>query len=73
MDGNFNESTVEGAALAWFAELGYAIGHGPQLAPREPATERDTIFPLTFGANENMIWKVPLPGAGNSGTFAGGN
>ena len=35
-----NESIVEDAALSWFGELGYAIGHGPHLAPREPAAER---------------------------------
>ena len=27
---NVNESTIEEAALDWFGELGYAIGHGPQ-------------------------------------------
>src|SRR5262245_59440643 len=26
----------------------------------------DKNIPLTFSANENMIWKVELPGAGNS-------
>ncbi|MFZ2854918.1 MAG: type I restriction endonuclease subunit R, partial [Rhodocyclaceae bacterium] len=26
--------------LQWFGELGYAIGHGPQIAPGEPAAER---------------------------------
>jgi len=30
----FNESVVEEAALAWFGELGYAIGHGPDLAAK---------------------------------------
>ena len=35
-----NESIVEDAALEWFGELGYAVGHGPQLAPGEPAAER---------------------------------
>src|SRR5450759_611002 len=37
----FNESTVEDAALSWFGELGYAVAHGPHLAPGEPASERD--------------------------------
>ena len=27
-----NESHVEDAAIEWFGELGYAVGHGPQLA-----------------------------------------
>ena len=35
-----NESIVEDAALEWFGELGYAVGHGPHLAPGEPAAER---------------------------------
>ena len=38
---SLNESTVESATLAWFGELGYAVGHGPHLAPGEPAAERD--------------------------------
>ena len=36
-----NESIVEDAALEWFGELGYAVGHGPLLAPGEPAAERE--------------------------------
>ena len=38
-----NESIVEEAALTWFGELGYAIGHGPHLAPGEPAAERESF------------------------------
>jgi type I restriction enzyme R subunit len=40
---NLNESTVEGAALEWFAELAYGVGHGPHLAPAEPASEREAF------------------------------
>jgi hypothetical protein len=40
---SLNESIVEDAALEWFGELGYAVGHGPQLAPGEPAVERDSF------------------------------
>jgi len=40
---SLNESIVEEAALTWFGELGYAVGHGPQLAPGEPASERDSF------------------------------
>ena len=40
---SLNESHVEEAALEWFRELGYAVGHGPQLAPGEPAAERDSF------------------------------
>jgi len=37
------ESTVEEAALEWFGELGYALGHGPEMAPGEAAAERDSF------------------------------
>lgn len=40
---SLNESTVEDAALEWFGELGYTLGHGPHLAPGEPAAERDSF------------------------------
>ena len=40
---SFNEAMVEDAALEWFGQLGYAIGHGLQLAPDEPAAERDSF------------------------------
>ncbi|MEI6493696.1 MAG: type I restriction endonuclease subunit R [Verrucomicrobiota bacterium] len=38
-----NESIVEDAALEWFGELGYTVGHGPHLAPDEPAAERESF------------------------------
>jgi type I restriction enzyme, R subunit len=38
---SLTESIVEDAALTWFGELGYALGHGPQMAPGEPAAERE--------------------------------
>ena len=38
-----NESIFKDAALIWFSELGYAVRHGPQLAPGEPAAERDSF------------------------------
>jgi type I restriction enzyme R subunit len=40
---SLNESTVEDAALEWFGELGYSVGHGPHLAPGEAAAERDSF------------------------------
>ena len=40
---SLNESTVEAAALEWFDVLGYSIGHGPNLAPGEPAAERNSF------------------------------
>jgi len=32
-----NEAIAEEAALEWCGEPGYTIGHGPRLAPGEPA------------------------------------
>jgi type I restriction enzyme R subunit len=40
---SLTESTVEEAALEWFGELGYAIGHGPEMAPGEVASERESF------------------------------
>ena len=40
MSHGFSESIVEEAALAWLAGLGYAVVHGPDIAPGEPAAER---------------------------------
>jgi hypothetical protein len=40
---SLNEFIVEDAALEWFGEMGYAVGHGPHLAPGEPAAERDSF------------------------------
>jgi type I restriction enzyme R subunit len=40
---SLNESIIEDAAFEWFGELSYAFGHGPHLAPGEPAAERDTF------------------------------
>ena len=31
----FTESVVEDAALAWLESLGYAVKHGPEIAPGE--------------------------------------
>ena len=48
----FNESIVETAALEWFGELGYAVGHGPYLAPGEHAG--GTLIPaLSLGERES--------------------
>ncbi len=40
---NLTESTVEDAALAWFADAGYAYLQGSQIAPGEPAAERSSF------------------------------
>ncbi len=40
---SLNESIVEDAALGSFGELGDVVRHGSQLAPGEPAAERDAF------------------------------
>ena len=52
---SLNESIVEDAALTWFGELGYTIGHGPHLAHGEAAAER-----ISFGS-EVAQFKGGLP------------
>jgi len=37
----FNESTVEQAALAWLESAGWQTRNGAEIAPGEPAAERD--------------------------------
>ncbi|MGH7798429.1 MAG: type I restriction endonuclease subunit R [Candidatus Binatia bacterium] len=39
-EASFTESVVEEAALAWLESLGYAIKHGPEIAPGELFAER---------------------------------
>jgi hypothetical protein len=36
---SLTESILEDAALTWFGELGYAVGHRPQMAPGELEAE----------------------------------
>lgn len=42
MMSKFTEDTVEQAALIWLEDLDYTIKHGPDIAPDEPAAERDS-------------------------------
>ena len=43
MSTTFTESIVEDAALAWLGELGFAVLHGPEIAPGELAEERTSL------------------------------
>jgi type I restriction enzyme R subunit len=38
---SFTESVVEQAALAWVESVGWRVRNGAQIAPGEPAAERD--------------------------------
>ena len=39
------ESLVEDAAFVWLESPGYAVEHGPEIAPGEPTALRDTLLP----------------------------
>ncbi len=43
MSERFTESVVEDAALAWLGELGFAVLHGPEIAPGELGAERTSL------------------------------
>ena len=47
---SLNESIVEDAALEWFGELGYAVGHGPQRY-LTLVTPRDTPAPAPLSGD----------------------
>jgi type I restriction enzyme R subunit len=56
---SLTESIVEEASLRWFEELGYAVGHGPRLAPGEPAAERDSFAEVVLvGRLRNAITRL---------------
>jgi hypothetical protein len=69
---SLNESIVEDAALEWFGELGYAVGHGPHLAPGEPAAERDSFGEVVqFHFAQTLTPPSPM-GRGRSAKPSGG-
>ena len=57
---SLNESIVEDAALEWFGELGYAVGHGPDLAPGEYAG--GTLIPAFSQGEKEKDGEVVLVG-----------
>jgi type I restriction enzyme R subunit len=61
---NFTESVVEEAVLEWAGNLGYSVLHGPEIAPGEPAAERETFSDVVLvgrlrEAIERLNPKVP--------------
>jgi type I restriction enzyme R subunit len=55
---SLNESIFEDAALNWFGELVYEVGHGPQLALGVPAPERDSLGDVVLVARlHEAIWQ----------------
>ena len=57
---SLNESIAEDAALEWFGELGYAVGHGPHLAPGEYAG--GTLIPAFSQGERESYSEVVLLG-----------
>jgi len=56
---NFTESTVEEAVLEWTDGLAYAVVHGPEIAPGEPAAERETFGDvLLMGRLQDAIERI---------------
>ncbi len=48
MGAPFAESVVEQAALAWLESTGWSVRNGAEIAPGEPAAERDTFGPVVL-------------------------
>ena len=44
----FSESVVEQAALAWLESIGWQVRNGAEIAPGEPAAERDDYGPVVL-------------------------
>ena len=65
-----NESHVEEAALEWFGELGYAVSHGPHMAPGEPAAERSSFGDVVLVARLRDAIQRLNPAIPHSRTFA---
>jgi len=62
-----NESHVEEAAQVWFAELGYTILNGPDIAPGEVGAERDSFADVVLlgrlqAAIERLNPDIPAEG-----------
>ncbi len=60
------EDQLEQEALAWLADVGYAVAHGPDIAPDGPSPERASYRDVVLtgrlrAAIERLNPRVPLP------------
>jgi len=57
----FSESVIEQVALAWLESLGYQVLSGPEIAPGEPAAERDNYgqVVLEYRLRQALAWLNP--------------
>ncbi|WP_237202184.1 type I restriction endonuclease subunit R [Rothia endophytica] len=60
---SFNENVVEQAALEYFDELDYTVVHGPDLAPGEPASERESYEDVILWGRLREAMRRINPGA----------
>ncbi len=70
---SINEPIIENAALEWFGDLGYAVGRGPQLAPGEPTTKRDSFGEMAPQRVARNVDGAAAAGAGGAEHLAGRN
>jgi hypothetical protein len=73
MSGTFTESVVEKAALAWIESAGRQVRNGAEIAPGEPAAERDDYGQLVLAQrlSQRLLPKLIcselwVPGEGSS-------
>jgi hypothetical protein len=69
---SLNEPIIEEAALEWFGELGYAVGHGPHLALGEPAAERDSFVEVAQSRFAQTLTPPSPRGRGRRARSSGG-
>ena len=58
---SLNESIVQNAAMAWFGELGYAIGHEPHIAHGELRANDVLGLPSRISTPSSPILNLSLP------------
>ncbi len=55
----FDESVVEQAALAWLESVGWQVRNGAELAPGEPAAERDDYGQVVLAQRlRDALWRL---------------
>jgi type I restriction enzyme R subunit len=59
---HFTESTIEESALEWLKDMGYAIVFGNEIAPGEPAAERENYSEVILSGRLKYALKRINPG-----------
>src|SRR5437773_1735718 len=58
----FTESVVEEAAFTWLEALGYAVAHGPEIAPGESVAERANYKEVLLEKRLRKVLEALNPG-----------